>query len=157
MDSKKLTPCLWFDTQAEEAAKFYVSIFKDSKIGDISRYPKEGSDVHHMGEGTVMTVDFVLNGQPFLALNGGPAFKFNEAISLSIPCETQEEVDYYWNKLTEGGEESMCGWLKDKYGLWWQVVPTILPELLKDPQKRGRVMSAFMQMKKFDIGKLKNA
>lgn len=157
MDSKLITPCLWFNKEAEEAARFYVSVFKNSKIGDISYYPNEGKEVHGQKEGAVLTVDFVLNGQPYIALNGGPAFKFNEAISLSIPCANQEEVDYYWSKLTEGGEESMCGWLKDKYGLSWQVVPTILPELLKDPQRRGRVMKAFMQMRKFDIEKLKNA
>lgn len=157
MDDKKLTPCLWFNKEAEDAAKFYVSVFKDAEIKNISRYPKEGQEVHGQKEGTVMTVDFVLRGQPFIALNGGPAFKFTEAISLTIPCETQEEVDYYWNKLTEGGEESMCGWLKDKFGLSWQVVPTILPKLLLDPAKKDKVMKAFMQMRKFDIEKLKNA
>ena len=157
MDEKKLTPCLWFNKEAEDAAKFYVSVFKDAEIKNISRYPKEGQEVHGQKEGTVMTVDFVLRGQPFIALNGGPAFKFTEAISLTIPCETQEEVDYYWSKLTEGGEESMCGWLKDKFGLSWQVVPTILPKLLLDPAKKDKVMKAFMQMRKFDIEKLKNA
>jgi predicted 3-demethylubiquinone-9 3-methyltransferase (glyoxalase superfamily) len=157
MDDKKLTPCLWFNKEAEDAAKFYVSVFKDAEIKNISRYPKEGQEVHGQKEGTVMTVDFVLRGQPFIALNGGPAFKFTEAISLTIPCETQEEVDYYWSKLTEGGEESMCGWLKDKFGLSWQVVPTILPKLLLDPAKKDKVMKAFMQMRKFDIEKLKNA
>ena len=157
MDDKKLTPCLWFNKEAEDAAKFYVSVFKDAEIKNISRYPKEGQEVHGQKEGTVMTVDFVLRGQPFIALNGGPAFKFTEAISLTIPCETQEEVDYYWSKLTEGGEESMCGWLKDKFGLSWQVVPTILPKLLLDPAKKDKVMKAFMQMRKFDIERLKNA
>ena len=157
MNDKKLTPCLWFNKEAEDAAKFYVSVFKDAEIKNISRYPKEGQEVHGQKEGTVMTVDFVLRGQPFIALNGGPAFKFTEAISLTIPCETQEEVDYYWSKLTEGGEESMCGWLKDKFGLSWQVVPTILPKLLLDPAKKDKVMKAFMQMRKFDIEKLKNA
>ena len=117
----------------------------------------QGQDIHKMKEGTVLTVEFTVNGQPFLALNGGPQFKFTEAVSFMIPCEDQEEIDYYWNKLTEGGEESMCGWLKDKYGLSWQVVPTILPELLKDPVKGSRVMAAFMKMRKFDIEKLKNA
>jgi len=158
MDDKKITPCLWYNNEAEDAAKFYVSIFKnDSRIISISRYGKEGYEVHGQNAGTVMTVEFILNGQPFLALNGGPLFKFNESVSFMIPCETQEDVDYYWSKLTEGGEESMCGWLKDKYGLSWQVVPTILPKLLSDPQKSERVMKAFMQMRKFDIEKLKNA
>jgi predicted 3-demethylubiquinone-9 3-methyltransferase (glyoxalase superfamily) len=157
MEKQKITPCLWFDKEAEDAAKFYVSIFKDSSINNISRYPKEGQEVHGQKEGTVMTVDFTLNGQPFIALNGGPAFKFTEAVSFTIPCETQEEIDYYWNSLTAGGEESMCGWLKDKFGLSWQVVPTILPKLLQDPAKKDSVMKAFMQMRKFDIEKLKNA
>lgn len=159
MDKHKMTPCLWFDKQAEEAANFYVSVFKkDSKLGSISRYPKEGFETHHQNEGTVLTVEFVLNGQPFLALNGGPLFKFNESVSFMIPCESQEEIDHYWIRLTaDGGREDQCGWLKDKYGLSWQVVPTILPELLRDPERKGRVMNAFMQMKKFDIEKLKNA
>lgn len=159
MKNKHLTPCLWFDGQAEQAAKFYISVFKnDSKILDTSYYPKEGQEVHHQKEGNVLTVNFELNGQPFMGLNGGPNFKFNESVSFTIPCENQEEIDYYWNALTaDGGQESMCGWLKDKFGLSWQVVPTILPKLLQDPQKRGRVMAAFMKMKKFDIEKLKNA
>ncbi len=158
MENKKLTPCLWFDNEAEEAANFYVSVFKgDSKIGDISRYGKEGFEFHGKKEGTALTVAFTLHGQPFLALNGGPQFKFSEAISFTIPCENQEEIDYFWEKLTEGGQESMCGWLKDKFGLSWQVVPTILPKLLKDPAKAGRVTQAFMQMRKFDIEKLQNA
>jgi predicted 3-demethylubiquinone-9 3-methyltransferase (glyoxalase superfamily) len=157
MDSRKITPCLWYDHEAEEAAKFYVSVFKDSSINNVSRYGKEGYEVHGQKEGTVMTVEFTLNGQRYLALNGGPQFKFNESVSFMIPCETQEDVDYYWNKLTEGGEESMCGWLKDKFGLSWQVVPTILPKLLQDPAKSERVMKALMQMRKFDIEELKNA
>lgn len=157
MDSRKITPCLWYDHEAEEAAKFYVSVFKDSSINNVSRYGKEGYEVHGQKEGTVMTVEFTLNGQQYLALNGGPQFKFNESVSFMIPCETQEDVDYYWNKLTEGGEESMCGWLKDKFGLSWQVVPTILPKLLQDPAKSERVMKALMQMRKFDIEELKNA
>jgi predicted 3-demethylubiquinone-9 3-methyltransferase (glyoxalase superfamily) len=157
MEKNKITPCLWFDKEAEDAAKFYVSVFKDGTINNVSRYGKEGFEAHGQKEGTVMTVDFTLMGQPFIALNAGPAFKFSEAISFTIPCETQEEVDYYWNKLTEGGEESMCGWLKDKFGLSWQVVPNILPKLMKDPTKADRVMKAFMQMRKFDIEKLKNA
>jgi len=157
MEKHVITPCLWFDKEAEDAAKFYVSIFKDSKINGTSRYGKEGYEIHGQKEGTVMTVDFNLNGQPFIGLNGGPHFKFTEAVSFTIPCDTQEEIDFYWEKLTAGGEEGPCGWLKDKFGLSWQVVPTILPKLLKDPEKSGRVMNAFMKMKKFDIEKLKNA
>ena len=158
MDSQKITPCLWYDKEAEDAANFYVSVFKkDSKINKVTRYGKEGHEVHGQKEGTVLTVDFTINGQTFIALNGGPQFKFNESVSFMIPCESQEEVDYYWNKLTEGGEESMCGWLKDKFGLLWQVVPTILPKLLSDPAKSERVMKALMQMRKFDIEKLQNA
>ena len=158
MDSQKITPCLWYDKEAEDAANFYVSVFKkDSKINKVTRYGKEGHEVHGQKEGTVLTVDFTINGQTFIALNGGPQFKFNESVSFMIPCESQEEVDYYWNKLTEGGEESMCGWLKDKFGLSWQVVPTILPKLLSDPSKSERAMKALMQMRKFDIEKLQNA
>jgi predicted 3-demethylubiquinone-9 3-methyltransferase (glyoxalase superfamily) len=157
MDNKRITPCLWFDNQAEDAAKFYVSVFKGSKIHHVSRYGKEGFEIHHQKEGTAMTVDFEINGQPFIALNGGPVFKFTEAVSFQIPCETQEDIDYYWGKLTDGGQESQCGWLKDKFGLSWQVVPTILPELLKDPARAGRVTQAFLKMKKFNIEELKNA
>lgn len=150
----QISPCLWFDNQAEAAANFYTSIFKNSKIESVSRYGKEGYDIHGMKEGTVLTVVFQLNGQQFTALNGGPFFKFTEAISLQVFCETQEEIDYYWNKLTDGGEESQCGWLKDKYGLSWQVVPSILQKLMTDPARAGKVTAAFMQMKKFDIEKL---
>ena len=157
MEKQTITPCLWFDKEAEEAANFYVSIFKNSNINNVSRYGKEGYEIHHQKEGTAMTVDFTLNGQQFIGLNGGPLFKFTEAVSFTIPCETQEEIDYFWEKLTAGGEESQCGWLKDKYGLSWQVVPNILPKLLKDPARSGRVMNAFMKMKKFDIETLKNA
>lgn len=153
----QITPCLWFDTQAEEAANFYTSIFKNSKIQDISRYGKEGFETHGMKEGTVLTVAFQINGQLFTALNGGSIFKFTEAVSFQVFCDTQEEIDNYWNKLTDGGEESQCGWLKDKFGVSWQIVPTILPELMSDPAKAGRVVNAFMQMKKFDIEKLINA
>ncbi len=152
-----ITICLWFDNQAEEAAGFYTSVFKNSKIESVSRYRKEGFEVHGQNEGTVMTVNFQINGQSFTALNGGPVFQFNEAISLQIFCDTQEEIDYYWKKLTDGGEESQCGWLKDKYGISWQVIPTVLSELLANPEKAGRVTDAFLKMKKFDIGKLKNA
>ncbi len=152
---QKITPFLWFDREAEEAANFYVSIFKNSKIVNISRYP-EGSP---NPAGTVMTVEFQLDGRDFIALNGGPHFKFTEAISLSVSCETQAEVDELWAKLTAGGEEGPCAWLKDKYGLSWQIVPTALPRLLKDNDrtKASRVMQAMMKMKKIDIGKLQEA
>jgi predicted 3-demethylubiquinone-9 3-methyltransferase (glyoxalase superfamily) len=153
----QIAPCLWFDSQAEDAARFYVSIFKDSKIEYINYYGKEGFEIHGKKEGTVLTVVFSVNGQTFTALNGGPIFKFNESISLQIFCETQEEIDYYWSKLTEGGEEGQCGWLKDKYGLSWQIIPTILPKLMSDPARSERVTREFLQMKKFDIEKLKMA
>ena len=158
---QKISPCLWFDDQGEEAAKFYTSIFKDSKIGDVTRYGKEGYEIHGREEGTVMTVEFEIEGQKFLALNGGPIFKFNEAISFQVYCETQEEVDYYWEKLSEGGDEKaqQCGWLKDKYGVSWQIVPTILIKMLKDKdsEKSQRVMKAMLLMHKLDISTLKKA
>src|SRR5205809_5373709 len=157
---EKITPCLWFDDQAEEAAKFYTSIFKNSNIGKIARYDKAGEKAAGRPAGWVMTIEFQLEGQEFVALNGGPHFKFTEAISFVVNCATQEEVDYFWEKLTaDGGQESMCGWLKDKYGLSWQVVPTILIELFKDKdaEKSQRVMKAMLQMKKIDISKLKQA
>jgi predicted 3-demethylubiquinone-9 3-methyltransferase (glyoxalase superfamily) len=158
---QKISPCLWFDDQGEEAAKFYTSIFKDSKIGDVTRYGKEGYEIHGREEGTVMTVEFEIEGQKFLALNGGPIFKFNEAISFQVYCETQEEVDYYWEKLSEGGDEKaqQCGWLKDKYGVSWQIVPTILIKMLKDKdsEKSQKVMKAMLQMHKLDISTLKKA
>lgn len=158
---QKISPCLWFDDQGEEAAKFYTSIFKDSKIGDVTRYGKEGYEIHGRQEGTVMTVEFEIEGQKFLALNGGPIFKFNEAISFQVYCETQEEVDYYWEKLSEGGDEKaqQCGWLKDKYGVSWQIVPTILIKMLKDKdsEKSQKVMKAMLQMHKLDISTLKKA
>jgi predicted 3-demethylubiquinone-9 3-methyltransferase (glyoxalase superfamily) len=158
---RAITPCLWFDDQAEQAARFYTGIFRNSRIVSTSRYGKEGYEVHGRPAGTVMTVEFELDGQPFTALNGGPVFKFNEAISFQINCETQEEVDHYWNSLSEGGDEraQQCGWLKDKFGLSWQVVPTVLSRLLKDPDpaKAGRAMQAMLQMKKFDIERLKRA
>lgn len=157
MTNQKISPCLWFDNQAEEAVNFYTSIFKNSKIESISRYGKEGFEIHGQKEGTVLTIVFQINGQNFTALNGGPVFKFNEAISLQVFCETQEEIDYYWNKLSEGGEEGQCGWLKDKFGLSWQIVPAILQELIRDPARAGRVTKAFLQMKKFDIEKIKQA
>lgn len=154
MSEKKITPCLWFDNQAEEAAKFYTAVFPNSETGNISRYGKEGYEIHGMKPGTVLTVSFSLNGNPFVALNGGPVFKFNESISFQIFCNNQEEIDYYWDKLSEGGEEGQCGWLKDRYGVSWQVVPAILPELLSNPGKSEMVTKAFLQMKKFDLEKL---
>jgi len=157
MTDQKITPCLWFDNQAEDAANFYVSIFKNSKIESVSRYGKEGFEIHGQKEGTVLTVAFQINGQPFTALNGGPVFKFTEAVSFQVFCETQAEIDDYWNKLTQGGQEVQCGWLKDKFGLSWQIIPTILPKLLSDPSRAGRVMKAYLKMKKFDIEKLMQA
>ena len=152
----KISPFLWFDHQAEDAANFYVSIFKDSKILSASRYTEDGPGP----AGTVIVVKFQIEGQEFFALNGGPRFKFDEAISFAIDCQTQEEVDYFWNKLTaDGGKESQCGWLKDKFGLSWQVIPKILGELMadKDKNKAGRVMQAMLKMKKIDIAALKKA
>lgn len=158
---QKITPCLWFDDQAEEAAKFYTSIFPNSKIGNISRYGEAGQDVHGKTAGTVMTVAFELDGQAFTALNGGPIFQFNEAVSLQVDCESQEEVDYYWQKLSEGGDETaqQCGWLKDKYGVSWQIVPRVLIEILDDADesKSQRAMTAMLKMKKIDIDELKRA
>jgi predicted 3-demethylubiquinone-9 3-methyltransferase (glyoxalase superfamily) len=158
---QKISPCLWFENNGEEAVAYYVSIFKNANVGNVTRYGKEGYAIHKREEGTVMTVDFELEGQKFLALNGGPVFKFNEAISFQIYCETQEEVDYYWEKLIEGGDKKaqQCGWLKDKYGVSWQVVPTILVKMLqdKDSNKSERVMKAMLQMQKLDISTLKKA
>ena len=158
---QKIIPCLWFDDKAEEAAKFYASIFKNSKIGDISRYGKEGYEFHGKEDGTVMTVDFEIEGQKYVALNGGPIFKFNEAISFQVHCETQKEVDYYWEKLSEGGDEKaqQCGWLKDKYGVSWQIVPVVLTKMLqdKDAKKSQRVMKALLQMRMLDIKTLTQA
>src|SRR6266567_7719033 len=156
---QKITPFLWFDTQAEEAVKFYVSIFKNSRIVDVARYGEAGAEVSGRPKGSVMTVKFQLEGQEFVALNGGPHFQFTEAVSFVVSCQTQEEVDYYWEKLSEEGKEVQCGWLKDKYGLSWQIVPTILGELLsdKDAAKSQRVMQAMLKMVKLDIKKLKQA
>jgi len=152
---QKITPFLWFDDKAEEAVNFYVSIFKNSKVLGISRYGDAGPGP----KGTVMVAKFQLEGHEFIALNGGPQFKFTEAISFLVNCESQEEVDKFWEKLSEGGKESQCGWLKDKYGLSWQIVPTVLGEMLKDkdPEKSKRVMQAMLQMQKIDIKKLKEA
>jgi predicted 3-demethylubiquinone-9 3-methyltransferase (glyoxalase superfamily) len=158
---RKITPCLWFDNEGEEAANFYVGIFRNSKIGDISRYSTEGQEIHGKPPGSVMTVAFELDGQPFTALNGGPIFKFNEAVSLQINCDTQAEVDHYWEKLSAGGDPKaqQCGWLKDKFGLSWQVVPTILPKLVSGPDaaKSQRVMKALLAMKKLEIAELERA
>ena len=157
--TQKITPFLWFDDKAEEAAKFYASIFKNSKIGKMTRYDEEAAQASGRPAGSVMTVEFQLEGQEFVALNGGPHFKFTEAVSFVVNCETQEEVDYFWSKLSAGGEESRCGWLKDKFDLSWQVVPVVLIEMLtdKDTAKAKRVMHAMLQMDKIDIPTLKNA
>jgi predicted 3-demethylubiquinone-9 3-methyltransferase (glyoxalase superfamily) len=161
MTSRKITPCLWFDDRAEEAAEFYTEVFPNSKLGAISRYGEAGRDVHGKAPGTVLTVAFELDGQSFTALNGGPAFQFSEAISFQVSCETQKEVDFYWEKLSEGGDEAaqQCGWLKDRFGVSWQIVPTLLPELVGDPasEKSQRAMKAMMDMKKLDIAALKRA
>jgi predicted 3-demethylubiquinone-9 3-methyltransferase (glyoxalase superfamily) len=154
---QKITPCLWFDTEAEDAANFYVSIFKASRIRSVNRYAKGGQEVHGKPAGSVMAVEFEIEGQKFVGLNGGPQFKFSEAVSFQIHCKDQADVDYYWSRLTEGGKEVACGWLKDKFGLSWQVVPVQLFEYLSsgDPAKSERVTRAFMQMKKFDIEQLR--
>jgi predicted 3-demethylubiquinone-9 3-methyltransferase (glyoxalase superfamily) len=158
---QRITPCLWFDNQAEQAAGFYTAIFKNSKIVRINRYGEAGREIHGRPAGTVMTVAFELDGQSFTALNGGPVFKFNEAISLVVSCESQEEVDYYWEKLSDGGDPKaqQCGWLKDKYGVSWQVVPKTLIEMISDPdsERSQRAFSAMLQMKKIDIAKLQRA
>ncbi len=154
MAGQKITPFLWFDNQAEEAAQFYTSIFKNSKILKISRYGDAGPGP----KGSVMVVNFQLSGQEFVALNGGPRFKFSEAFSFVVNCENQNEIDEYWSKLTaDGGQESMCGWLKDKFGFSWQVVPTALDKLMSDPQKASRMMQALLTMRKLDIATLKAA
>lgn len=157
---KPFTLCLWFDTQAEEAANFYTSIFKDGKIGDKTYFGKEGFEFHGKPEGTVLTVEFEANGQKFVALNGGPQFKFNEAISLAITCETQKEIDEYWEKLTaDGGKGVQCGWLQDKFGLAWQVTPELLHKIQKSPDSphKSRAMNEMFQQVKFDIAKLQKA
>jgi predicted 3-demethylubiquinone-9 3-methyltransferase (glyoxalase superfamily) len=158
---QKITPFLWFDNQAEEAANFYASVFKNSKIGRVARYDEAGAKASGRPKGTAMTVAFQLEGQDFVALNGGPHFKFTEAVSFVVNCKTQKEVDHYWEKLSAGGDEKaqQCGWLKDKYGLSWQIVPDVLGKMLqdKDPKKSGRVMEALLKMKKLDIKALKQA
>lgn len=158
---QKITPCLWFDDQAEEAVEFYAAIFRNSRIVEVARYGEAGREIHGKPVGTVMTVAFELEGQAFTALNGGPIFKFNEAISFQVSCETQKDVDYYWEKLSQGGDvkAQQCGWLKDKYGASWQIVPRVLVEMITDPdpEKSQRVMTAMLQMKKIDIEGLKRA
>jgi predicted 3-demethylubiquinone-9 3-methyltransferase (glyoxalase superfamily) len=158
---QKIMPCLWFDNQAEEAAKFYVSLFHNSAMGTVTRYGKEGFEVHGRPEGSVLTVSFRLEGQEFTALNGGPRFKFSEAISFVVRCETQTEVDRYWDKLGEGGDERarQCGWLKDKYGVSWQIVPAALFEMMEgtDSRKSERVMRTMLQMTKLDLAALRQA
>lgn len=155
MTEKAFTTCLWFDTEAEAAAHFYTSIFKDSKLGRISYYTEAGPGP----AGSVMVVEFELNGQKFVGLNGGPQFTFNEAVSFQIPCADQDEVDYYWGRLAEGGKEIACGWVTDRYGLSWQVVPTVLTEMIGDPdqEKAARVTQAMLSMVKFDIAALRKA
>ena len=156
---QKLTPCLWFDAEAEEAANFYTSVFANSRIKQVSRYGEAGRDVHGKEPGSVMVVEFEIEGQTFTALNGGPHFKFNEAVSFQVMCDTQDEIDRFWTRLSEGGQEGQCGWLKDKFGLSWQVVPSVLPQLMT--QARGdrlnRVIDAMMKMKKFDLKALEQA
>jgi predicted 3-demethylubiquinone-9 3-methyltransferase (glyoxalase superfamily) len=156
---QRISVCLWFDDQAEEAANFYVSVFKNAKIGSVTRYDEAGAKAAGRPKGSVMTVAFELDGQEFVALNGGPMFKFTEAISLVVNCETQDEVDIFWKKLSAAGQEVQCGWLKDRFGVSWQIVPRMLPEMLrdKDPEKARRVMAAMLKMKKIDIAALKTA
>ncbi len=158
---QRISPCLWFDSEAEQATGFYTGIFKNSRIVTISRYGKAGFETHHRQAGSVMVVLFELDGQEFTALNGGPVFKFNEAISFQVNCETQDDIDYYWEKLSAGGDPKaqQCGWLKDKYGVSWQIVPTIMAELFKDESsaKSQRAMEAMLRMKKLDIAELKRA
>jgi predicted 3-demethylubiquinone-9 3-methyltransferase (glyoxalase superfamily) len=158
---QKITPCLWFDNQAEEAVDYYISIFRNSRVTAVARYPEAGQEVHGRAAGSVMTVAFELDGQTFTALNGGPLFKFNEAVSMQVNCESQDELDHFWERLSAGGpkEAQQCGWLKDKFGLSWQIVPTVLPQLMTDadPARSARVMDALMSMKKLDIAALKKA
>jgi predicted 3-demethylubiquinone-9 3-methyltransferase (glyoxalase superfamily) len=156
---QKIAPCLWFDTQAEDAAEFYVSVFKNSRIKQVKRYGNVGREVHGKEPGSVMIVQFEIDGQPFTALNGGPQFKFDEAVSFQVYCDTQDEIDYFWNRLSAGGRESSCGWLKDKYGLSWQIVPANLPQLMRDAEGAAadRIMNAVLKMKKFDLAALQRA
>lgn len=156
---QKITPFLWFDNNAEEAVNFYASVFRDTAIGIVTRFTKEVSQEAGMPEGSVMTIAFCLEGQEFVAINGGPRFKFTEAVSFVVSCETQADIDHYWNHLTAGGDPAaqQCGWLKDRYGLSWQIVPAVLPELMRDPARAGRVMKAVLPMKKIDLAILTSA
>jgi len=154
-----ITPCLWFNDQAEEAMRFYVSIFENSKVGRVTRYGEAGAKVSGRPKGSVMTATFEIGGQEFMALNGGPHFTLSEAVSFIVKCDTQKEIDTFWEKLSEGGEKGVCGWLKDKFGLSWQIVPTMLSDMMqdKDADKTNRVMQAILQMKKLDIARLQEA
>ena len=156
---QKITPCLWFDNEAEDAAKLYTTVFANSLIKQISRYTEAGREIHGKPPGSVMVVEFELEGQTFTALNGGPQFKFDEAVSFQVMCDSQDEIDYFWSKLSAGGRESQCGWLRDKFGLSWQVVPSELPQMLTggDGAQLDRMMTAIMQMKKFDLETLRRA
>ncbi len=156
---RTITPCLWFDGEAEEAARFYVSVFGNGRIGRISRYGREGREIHGRPEGSVMTVEFEIEGRSFTALNGGPLFKFSEAISFQLPCESQQEVDHYWAALSADGQTGQCGWLKDRFGLSWQIYPAALPDMMcdPDPAKAGRAMRALLGMTKLDIARLRAA
>lgn len=161
LERQKITPCLWYNSQAHDAAAFYTGIFPGSRINRIAHYGEAGREIHGMPPGSVLTVEFELEGQTFVALNGGAEFRFNEAISLQVHCDTQDEVDHFWARLSEGGDPQaqMCGWLKDRYGVSWQIVPSMLPDMIVDPdkEKSGRVMTALMQMKKLDIEALRRA
>jgi len=156
---QRITPCLWFDTQAEEAARFYIAVFGNGSIKNISRYGEAGREVHGKPAGSVLTVEFEIGGQTFTALNGGPQFKFSEAVSFQVMCDSQDEIDRFWNKLSDGGEEGRCGWLKDRFGLSWQVVPSLLPDLIANSTgaTRNRVIEAIMKSKKFDLQALERA
>jgi predicted 3-demethylubiquinone-9 3-methyltransferase (glyoxalase superfamily) len=156
---QKITPCLWFNDQAEEAMRFYVSVFKNSKVGRVTRYGEAGAKVSGRPKGSVMTATFEIEGQEFMALNGGPHFTLSEAVSFIVKCDTQDEIDTFWEKLSEGGEKGVCGWLKDKFGLSWQIIPTVLSDMMqdKDANKTNRVMQAILQMKKLDIARLQEA
>jgi len=157
--TQKITPCLWFDTQAEEAANFYTAVFDNGRIRQVSRYGKAGQDVHGKEPGSIMVVEFEIAGQTFTALNGGPLFKFSEAVSFQVMCDSQEEIDRFWAKLSEGGQEGQCGWLKDRFGLSWQIVPSALPQLIAKARgdERERIIGAVMGMKKFDVAALQRA
>ena len=157
--TQKITPCLWFDAQAEDAANFYTSVFDGGRIKQVSRYGKAGQDVHGKEPGSVMVVEFEIAGQTFTALNGGPQFRFSEAVSFQVMCESQEEIDRFWSKLSDGGQQGQCGWLKDRYGLSWQIVPSVLPQMITNARgvELDRIIAAVMEMKKFDVAALRRA